>query len=310
MASGLIRTIAAGSRVLVTGSAGRIGRAIWIALVRAGYSVRGLDTTPASTVECITDLRDHRALAAACAGIDAIVHTAALHAPHVGVRSDADFQAINVDATRALCDAAASAGVRRIVYTSTTALYGNAATPEGRAGWVDEDTDPEPVTVYHRSKFAAEALLVDAATQGGPTVRIIRMSRCFPEPAPVMAVYRLHRGIDARDVATAHVAALAHEGPAAARYVVSGDTPFMPEDCIALAHDAAAVLARRAPQLVAACAARAWPLPARIDRVYVNHRARADLGWVPRHGWEDVLRQYDEMSSEVLPPHATAAGND
>jgi nucleoside-diphosphate-sugar epimerase len=297
-------------RILVTGSAGRIGRAIWIALVRAGHTVRGLDATPASTVDHVVDLRDHRALAAACAGIDSIVHTAALHAPHVGVRSDADFQAINVDATRALYDAAAAAGAKRIVYTSTTALYGDAATPHGRAGWIDEDTEPAPVTVYHRSKLAAEALLVDAAMQGGPTVRIIRMSRCFPEPAPVMAVYRLHRGIDARDVAAAHVAALGPAGPAAARFVVSGDTPFLPDDCAELVHDAPAALARRAPELLAAFAARGWPVPARIDRVYVNHRARTDLGWAPRHGWEDVLRQYDDTSSEVLPPQAMTATND
>jgi nucleoside-diphosphate-sugar epimerase len=298
------------SRVLVTGSAGRIGRAIWIALARAGHAVRGLDATPASTVEHVVDLREHRALAAACNGVDAIVHTAALHAPHVGVRSAADFQAINVYATRALLDAAAAAGVRRIVYTSTTALYGDAATPLGRAGWVDEDTAPAPVTIYHHSKLAAEDLLVDAATQGGPAVRIIRMSRCFPEPAPVMAAYRLHRGVDARDVAAAHVAALEHIGPASRCFVISGDTPLLPGDCDELARDAPAVLARCAPALVAAFAARGWNLPARIDRVYVNHRARAELGWAPRHGWSEVLRQFEAFSSEVLPPSGTAAGDD
>jgi nucleoside-diphosphate-sugar epimerase len=288
-------------RVLVTGSAGRIGGAIAARLARE-HQVSGLDLRPAPHTHWLGELRDGALLARALAGVDAVVHTAALHAPQLGVVPDALFEAVNVEATRQLLALARAQGVQRIVYTSTTALYGHAATPPGRAGWVDEHLPPQPRTVYHRSKLAAEALLREAAARDGLAVALIRMSRCFPEPAPAMAVYRLHRGVDARDVAEAHALALAALRPGLACYVVSGATPFLPEDAEDLLRAAPAVLARRAPALVAAFARRGWALPPAIDRVYDPAHAMAALGWAPQHGVDELLRQADAGSSEVLPP--------
>jgi nucleoside-diphosphate-sugar epimerase len=124
--------------------------------------------------------------------------------------ADAEFQRVNVDATLALWRAARAAGVRHFIFTSTTALYGTAPASTSRAAWITEATVPRPRSVYHRSKLAAEQALQDAAADGGPAVTVLRMSRCFPEAAPLMAAYRLHRGIDVRDVAEAH--ALRHLG--------------------------------------------------------------------------------------------------
>lgn len=293
-------------RIVVTGSTGRVGRAIHVRL-SPNHTVLGFDRAPSSTTDAVGDLGDAALLRRTLTGAEAVVHVAALHAPHVGLLPDAEFRRVNVDGTRALLDAASAAGVRRIVFTSTTALYGTAATPPDRAGWVDEDTRPEPETIYHASKLAAEALLREAAMQGGPSLRILRMSRCFPEPAPVMAVYRLHRGIDARDVAAAHAAALTHEGPAHATFVISGATPFRREDAPALLADAPEVLRRRAPDLVARFAVRGWSLPPAIDRVYDSTRARVALGWAPRYGPEAVLAMLDDGLAEVLPPGSAYA---
>jgi nucleoside-diphosphate-sugar epimerase len=291
-------------RVAVTGSSGRVGRAIVARLRADGHAVVGFDRAPASTTEVVGDLGDAAALRRALADAEAVVHTAALHAPHVDVLPDAEFQRINVDGTRALLDAASVAGVRRIVLTSTTALYGATAEGVGVAAWIDEDTVPQPQTIYHRTKLAAEALLREAALAGGPTLRVLRMSRCFPEPAPAMAVLRLQRGVDARDVAAAHALALDHAGPPQATFVVSGATPFRRGDAALLATDAAAAIRLRAPALAEAFAVRGWPLPASIDRVYDPARAIADLGWRPRHGFAAVLAAWDAGSPEVLPPAA------
>src|SRR6185295_401983 len=95
----------------------------------------------------------------------------------------------------------------------------------------------------------------------GLEVRILRMSRCFPEPADVMGIYRLHRGIDARDVASAHAAALVHAGEPHHTWVISGRTPFQTSDLQALSEDAPSVLRVRAPALVDAYEARGWLLP-------------------------------------------------
>lgn len=287
-------------RILLTGTAGRIGRAIHVRL-SPFYDVIGVDRSPASTVDIVGDITDRALLHRLCAKADAIVHTAALHAPHVGIIPDAEFERINVEATQSLIDVALLYRVPRIVFTSTTALYGASARATDSAIWVDEDTQPNPLTIYHRTKLAAEALLHKAAAEHNLTIRILRMSRCFPESAPQMALYRLYRGVDARDVADAHALALEDTASGCKTYVISGTTLFRKEDCAELWHDTPAVLQRCAPELVQDFAHRAWQLPARIDRVYDSARAQQELGWKPRFGYANVLALLDQDLSEVLP---------
>lgn len=288
-------------KILVTGSTGRIGRAIYVRLCR-DHDVVGLDRAPSSTADLVGDLADEVLVARAVQGVDAVIHTAALHAPQVGHVPDDAFEAINVRATQALAERAARSGVRRFVFTSTTALYGSASTPPDAAGWVDETVVPAPTSIYHRTKLAAERALEEIAHRQGLAVTVLRMSRCFPEPAALMAGYRLHRGVDARDVARAHALALEATDPGLRRYVISGATPFAHDDVGELLRDAPAVLARRAPALVEAFARRGWPLPRSIDRVYVPALAERELGWLARFGFAEVLAMLDAESSEVIPP--------
>ena len=286
-------------RIVVTGSSGRIGRALFAALA-GEHDVVGVDRTPFSTTRVVGDFTDRDLIAPALDGADAVIHAAALHAPHVGVIDDGEFHRVNVDGTAALAERARAAGCRVLVFTSTTALYGGAVAIGG-CTWIDESVAPQPESVYHRTKIAAEALLERAATAACP-VRVIRMSRCFPESAPLMATYRLHRGVDVRDVADAHVAALSGSGAVFLRCIVSGATPFLREDTAALAIDALPVLRERAPRLVDAFQARGWPLPKTIDRIYAPHFAESTLHWRARHGFDEVLAQLDRRSLEVLPP--------
>ncbi len=293
-------------KILLTGSSGRIGRAIFCRLADR-HQVVGLDSAPASTTQLVGEIDDETLLSHAFEGVEAVIHTAALHAPHVGLRPDAEFERVNVAATRLVARLAREHGVPRFVFTSTTAVYG-ARVQDGACAWVDEDTSPEPRTIYHRTKLAAERVLLEQAGRSGLAVRVLRMSRCFPEPAPLMAVYRLHRGVDARDVADAHARALCNSGPDYRCFVISSRTPFRPEDRVLLARDAPAVLQSRAPELVSLFAQRGWALPRQIDRVYDAGRAAAELGWTPRYGFEEVLRELDSGSPEVLPaPRRTAA---
>lgn len=285
-------------RIVLTGSSGRIGRAIYGALA-ADHDVVGIDRVPFATTRIVGDVSAGDALERAAEGADAMIHTAGLHAPHVGYCPDRAFERINVAGTLAVAEVARRSGVGRIVFTSTTALYG-AACREGGCRWIDENTVPLPVTVYHRTKLAAERVLHDVAS-AHLAVRILRMARCFPERADHMAAYRLHRGIDARDVADAHMRALTNKGAPCETYIVSGRTPFDAADCAALGVDAVGVWRARAPALVAAFEQRGWALPATIDRVYAPLLAERGLGWISRFGFEEVLAQLDRHSSEVLP---------
>lgn len=274
-----------------------MGRAIYGALA-ARHDVVGFDRNPFNTTRHVADLGDTRALRNALAGVDAVIHAAALHAPHVGLVPDAEFQRVNVEGTRTLAMLAREAGVSRFVFTSTTALYGHAIVP-GHCTWITERTPPQPRTVYHRSKLAAEQWLEEAASPGFQ-VRVIRMSRCFPEIPERMLLYRLHRGIDVRDVADAHAAALRNTGPMFQRYIASGATPFGPEDCQRLVSEPRAVLARRCPQWLAEYDRRGWTLPV-IDRIHDASAASEGLGWRSQYGPEAVLAQLGERSIEVLP---------
>ena len=286
-------------RIAITGSSGRIGRAIFAAVVRAGYSPVGIDRSPASVTHHVGDIRDPAFVTSALVGCKAVIHTAALHAPHVGIASEAEFVTINEDATRIIFDAALAAGASRFVFTSTTALYGEAIQPH-QCRWIDEDTPPVPRTIYHTTKLPAECWLEQQQGRGMP-IYVLRMSRCFPEPADRAAAYRLHRGIDARDVADGHVRALTHQGRTFQRFILSGASPFLPEDCPMLAHDAASILRLRAPADHAFLEARGWSFPASIDRVYSPAKAQALLGWTPRYGCAEVACQLDRGSLEVLP---------
>lgn len=268
-------------RVLVTGAGGLIGSAV-AALLRHSHEVTGLDLAAGPQVDLLADIRAPLSLA----GFDAVVHVAGLHAPHVGVASDADFRSVNVDGTARLLDAALAAGVGRFVLTSSTSVYGRALEPRGgRAAWIDEATEPEPRDVYDETKLAAEALVRSSGLAGA----ILRMSRCFPEPAPLMAAYRLHRGIDRRDVARAHALALEHPSSGCATWVVSASPPFLPEHAPELFDDAAAVIRRRAPEVADGFGRRGWPLPRSIGRVYSPVRAAAELGFAARFGAAAVL---------------------
>jgi UDP-glucose 4-epimerase len=101
-------------KVLLTGSAGRIGRALFNALA-AGHEVVGLDRQPFATTRFVGDLGDRALLQAALEGVEAVLHVAALHAPHVGLVDEAEFARVNLDALAQLIALARAAGVRRVV---------------------------------------------------------------------------------------------------------------------------------------------------------------------------------------------------
>lgn len=292
-------------RIALTGSSGRIGRAIHFTLCQE-HDVIGIDRSVSSVTTDLGDINDFRFLIETFTGADAIVHTAALHAPHVGVYDDNAFFKTNFEGTRNVVRAALECGVRKLVFTSTTALFGHASNDPEQATWIDENTQPLPQTIYHRTKLEAEQYL-EAKASSALKVTTLRMSRCFPEPAPLMTLYRLHRGIDARDVAEGHRLALADFPDNYRMLVLSGATPFQREDCVALKTRPERVLLERCPSVCALFAARHWQFPASIDRVCDSSRAQNVLGWKPMYGFEEVVRLLDAGIPEVLPAKTAAS---
>ena len=289
-------------KIAVTGTSGRIGRAIHFALCRE-HEVVGIDRSVASVTTHLGDIEDYGLLIKAFRGAAAVVHTAALHAPHVGIYEDSEFYRINIEGTKTVLRAAIDCGVRKLVFTSTTALYGHASKHPDRAAWIDEVTIPQPKSIYHRTKLEAEQFLESMASQN-LKVTTLRMSRCFPEPAPTMAMYRLHRGIDARDVAEGHRLALESTEENHRMFILSGATPFTQSDCYDLKQSPEAVLRHKCPSICDLFATRKWNLPVSIDRVYDSSLAQRVLGWKPLYGYAEVTKLLDANISEVLPAQA------
>jgi UDP-glucose 4-epimerase len=305
-------------RILVTGSSGHLGEALVRVLQTGGHRLVGLDRSPSAHTAVVASVTDADAVRDAVAGADAVLHTATLHKPHVGTHGRREFVDTNVAGTLTVLEAAVDAGVGRFVFTSTTSAFGRALTPgTGEpAAWVTEDVVPRPRNVYGVTKVAAEDLCELVARDAGLPCVVLRTSRFFPEqdddPA-VAAAYPdentklnelLYRRVDLADVVTAHLAAL-ERAPRLGfgRYVVSATTPFRREDLAELRADAPAVLARVVPEHAEVYAARGWRMFPSIDRVYVNDRARAELGWEPEYDFPRAL----ELVRQGLPPRSPLA---
>lgn len=151
-------------RVLVTGASGLLGRAVAAEVLAAGHEVRTFQRR-ASGVDGATDslgsLTDPDAIARAVDGIDAVVHLAA----KVSLTGDpADFARVNVDGTRSLLAAAADAGVRRFVHTSSPSVAHSGASIVGAGA---EPADPRRAHGdYARTKAQGERLALEADAEG------------------------------------------------------------------------------------------------------------------------------------------------
>jgi UDP-glucose 4-epimerase len=290
--------------MLVTGSAGHLGEALVRTLTEQGHDVVGLDVLPSPHTGVIASVTDRAAVRAAMAGAEAVLHPATLHKPHVGSHSRQEFVDTNVTGTLVLLEEAVAAGVGAFVHTSTTSAFGRALTPgDGApAAWITEDVAPRPRNIYGATKVAAEDLCELVARDERLPCVVLRASRFFPEPddsEQVRSGYAdanakvnelLYRRIDLADVVSAHLAALERAPQLGfARYVVSATTPFTRDDVEELHRDAPAVVARLVPEYAEVYERLGWRMFPRIDRVYVNARARDELGWNPSYDFGHAL---------------------
>src|SRR4051812_3737928 len=116
-------------RILVTGSAGHLGEALVRTLPAEGHEVVGLDVLASPHTTVVGSIADRALVKTAVDGVDAIVHAATLHKPHVGSHGRQEFVDANITGTLNLLEEAVKAGVSRFVFTSTTSAFGRALTP-------------------------------------------------------------------------------------------------------------------------------------------------------------------------------------
>jgi nucleoside-diphosphate-sugar epimerase len=305
-------------RILLTGSSGWLGRFLAPRLRERGHEVTGLDVAAGAETGVIGSVADRGLVDRTFAGhcIEAVIHAGALHKPDIARYPPAAFEAVNVEGTRNLLEAAAAAGNDRFVFTSTTSLMISERVRAGKDGgatsafWLDEDFGPlEPRNVYGATKLTAERLCRRVHDETGLAVLVLRTGRFFPEEDDThrdvsgenrKANELLNRRLTVEDAAEAHVAAL-DRAPALGfdTFILSAPPPFAREDCEALIRDAPAAIARRFPDAPALYAGRGWTLPAHVDRVYDPSRAERRMGFRCRTDFAAVLQAL--RSGETLP---------
>jgi uronate dehydrogenase len=173
----------AGTTVLVTGAAGRIGRAVCPGLAEAGLTVRGTDLVelPAGLPGATADLADPGAdavLAELLDGADAVLHLGAIPAEDAWPR----ILANNIDTTQRVLDAARAAGVTRVVLASSNHATGFTRRHEGDAP-LPADAPMRPDTFYGVSKVAMEALGALYVERHGMDVVALRIGSFLDRPS-------------------------------------------------------------------------------------------------------------------------------
>ena len=172
--------------ILITGGAGFIGSNLADALLARGYAVRVLDNLSTgkhanlqlehprlSLIE--GDVADAEVVRSALQGCQAVVHLAAVASVQASVDDPVGTHQSNLVGTLNLCEAMREQGVRRVVFASSAAVYGNNG--EGEA--IDEDTPKAPLTPYAADKLASEYYLDFYRRQHGLEPAIFRFFNIF-----------------------------------------------------------------------------------------------------------------------------------
>lgn len=309
--------------ILVTGSAGHLGEALMRTLLKAGQEAIGVDIKPSAFTHRVGSITDRNFVMRCMSGAHAVLHTATLHKPHIATHTRQDFVDTNITGTLNLLEEATRAGAGAFVFTSTTSVFGRALTPPlpAPAGWITEDVVPLPKNIYGVTKVAAENLCELFHRMRGLPCLILRTSRFFPEPDDQKEIRQcyedanakinefLYRRADIEDVVNAHLLAL-DRAPAIGFgcYIVSATTPFTRDDLQELRENAPSVVRQHVPGYEDVYAYRGWSMFPGIDRVYVNERARRELGWRPKYDFANIIGLV-QAGEDPRSPLARAVGS-
>jgi UDP-glucose 4-epimerase len=306
-------------RTVVTGGAGYIGSVVAKQLLAAGHDVVVLDdlsrghaaAVPSGAAHADVSLLDGDALAAPLEGVDAVLHFAALARVAESVEHPERYWRNNVAGTLNLLDAMRAAGIRRLVFSSTCATYGEPETVP-----IPEDEPTAPVNAYGASKLAVDLMIRDECRAHGLAAASLRYFNVAGasgelgedhEPETHLIPLILHAAAGARerisvfgtdyptrdgtavrdyihieDLGEAHLLALDRlvAGEHRVYNLGTGDGYTVRE----VIEAARRVTGREIP--VRDEGRRAGDPP---ELVAANARARAELGWEPRRGLDEMI---------------------
>jgi UDP-glucose 4-epimerase len=279
-------------RIVVTGGNGKLGRAVVRGLSEAGHSVFVLDAVgERSDTFTRIDLTNYGSVVDAFssidsryAGLDAVVHLAAI--PAGGLETDSATFFNNINSTFNVFQAARRAGIKRIVYASSETLLGIPFDIDPPYVPVDEEYPSRPESMYSVVKHLEEELATKLV-RWDPELSItgLRFSNVLDtsdyarqpewEADPSLRRWNLWGYIDTRDGALAVLRALENAGPGFETFVIA---------------NADTVVSRPSADLVAEYFPKVevkHPLTGTETLLSID-KARRILGYEPRHSWRDA----------------------
>lgn len=277
-------------KVLVTGSAGKLGTAVIEKLRSTHISAVGADIIPSPTTDVLIDIKDKEHVFEACSDIDSIIHTAAVHGKHYDLNySREQFIDTNIYGTLHLLNACVCQEINKFLYISTTSIYGNAMSSPTEAVWVDELLTEQPRDIYDITKQTAEQLCKDFFYKEGLQTSVYRVGRFLPEEANLQANHRLYRGLDERDGAEALYLALGHTFSEFEIFNIASSSPFSKDDLKVLKDNPIEAILKLYPEAENIYKAKGWSFPKSIDRIYVTEKAKNRLGYTPKYTFDYLL---------------------
>lgn len=280
-------------KVLVTGAAGVLGRAVTALLEdEPGVELRLTDVLPLATrVEFVqADLSKPDDARPLCEGIDQVIHPAAIH-PWKEYTSE-QYIDCNIKATCNVLESAAASSVRRVIYTSSIAAMG--MDPNGSIPLPWDETKPSvpDSNIYAITKHVGEQFCELFRQQRGSSYIALRPGTFIPraEDDPQFGLSLLSSWLHASDVAAAHVLALKSDVESEA-IVIAAKVPFGREDAAELLTDAPSVITKYYPR-AKELPQRGIALPESITRCYCIEKAQRLLGYEPQYTFDRWLAAF------------------
>jgi nucleoside-diphosphate-sugar epimerase len=278
------------TRVVVTGAAGKAGRAAVAELKEHGYAVLATDAAerPAHVEGDYlrADLTVQGEVVDVLDGADAVVHLANIPAP--GLRPAAATFTENTTMNAHVFLAARTLGLKRVVWASSETTLGLAFGPDNPPRYVpvDEDHFPLPESTYALSKVVTETMAEHISTWSGIPFVGLRFSNIFTaadyervpsfKDDPESRIWNLWGYIDVRDAAAACRNALEADTTGSVNVIIANDDTIVSDESVVL-------MRRFFPGVEVRGELREH------QTLLSNARARQLIGFAPRHGWRQPI---------------------